>query len=140
MTHTLILAKQKETLRTDLPEIKPGMKVRVWYKVPEKDKWRTTFFDGIILAQKHGTKNTNATFTVRKLGADNVGVEMTWLYHSPVIEKIAISQKPKVRRAKLYYLRSRSRKQVRAKLKAKSPFKELAAEKQKQENAPEQTG
>jgi len=59
---------------------------------------------------------------------------MTWLFHSPVIEKIQVLQTPKVRRAKLYYLRSRSRKQVRAKLKTKKAFAELLG---KEEKAPE---
>ncbi|OIO50451.1 MAG: 50S ribosomal protein L19 [Candidatus Brennerbacteria bacterium CG11_big_fil_rev_8_21_14_0_20_43_10] len=132
--HTKILAIHKQSLRTDLPDIKAGMKIKVWYKVPEKDKWRTTFFDGIVIATKHGIKNTNASFTMRKIGIDNIGVEMTWLFHSPVIEKIQVLQTPKVRRAKLYYLRSRSRKQVRAKLKTKKAFAELLG---KEEKAPE---
>lgn len=135
MTHVKLIAQQKESLRTDLPAIKAGMKLKVWYKVPEKDKWRTTFFEGIVIAQKHGTKNTNATFTVRKLGADNVGVEMTWPYHSPVIEKIQILQTANVRRAKLYFLRTRSRKQVRSKLKSKSAFKELVAKESPQQES-----
>lgn len=123
--HTKILAIHKQTLRTDLPDVKTGMKVKVWYKVPEKDKWRTTFFEGIVLGVKHGAKNLNSSFTARKIGVDNIGVEMTWLLHSPVIEKIQVLQTPKVRRAKLYYLRERSRKQVRTKLKTKKVFSEL---------------
>ncbi len=135
--HTKILAIHKQSLRTDLPDIRSGMKIKVWYKVSEKDKWRTTFFDGIVIATKHGTKNTNASFTVRKIGAGNIGVEMTWLLHSPVIVKIQVLQTPKVRRAKLYYLRSRSRKQVRAKLKTKKAFAELIKKEELKTQEPE---
>jgi len=72
--HTKILAIHKQSLRTDLPDIKAGMKIKVWYKVPEKDKWRTTFFDGIVIATKLKIKNTYASFTMRKFGIDNIGV------------------------------------------------------------------
>ncbi|OGY38685.1 MAG: 50S ribosomal protein L19 [Candidatus Brennerbacteria bacterium RIFOXYC1_FULL_41_11] len=112
-----VLEIHKSLAKTNLPEIKSGMKVKVWYKIKEGEKWRTTYFEGIVIAVKHGLKTLNSTFTVRKIAVDNVGVDMTWPTHSPIIEKINILQTPKVRRAKVYYLRERSRKQVRAKLK-----------------------
>lgn len=123
--NTKLLAVHKKHLRTDLPDIRSGMKVKVWYKIPEKEKTRTSFFEGIVIAVKHGRKNLNSTFTVRKIAADNVGVEMTWPLHSPVIEKIEVLNVAKTRRNKLYYLRQRSHKQVKSKLHKKKEFKEL---------------
>ncbi len=122
-----LLEIHKSLVKTNLPEIKSGMKVKVWYKIKEGEKWRTTFFEGIVIAVKHGLKTLNSVFTVRKIGVDNVGCEMTWPMHSPVIEKIDILQTAKTRRAKIYYIRERSRKQVRAKLKNRQPVKEAAA-------------
>ena len=122
-----ILEIHKSLAKTELPEIKSGMKVKVWYKIKENEKWRTTFFEGIVISVKHGQKTLNSTFTVRKIAVDNIGVEMTWPLHSPIIDKIQVLQKPKVRRAKVYYLRERSRKQVRAKLKTTQKKKEVEA-------------
>lgn len=126
MTHTTLIAIQKTKLTKNLPDIKAGMKVKVWYKIPEKDKARTTFFEGIVIAVKHGRASTNGMFTVRKIAVDNVGVEMTWPLHAPIIEKIEVLQTAKTRRNKLYYLRARSRKQVRSKLHKKGILAELA--------------
>jgi len=98
-----------------MPEVKPGMRVRVWQRLKEGDKWRSVPFEGTVLARKHG-KGINATITVRKLAADNVGVEMVFPIHSPLVERIELVQKGKARRAKLYYLRERSRREMRAKL------------------------
>lgn len=122
-----ILEIHKSLAKTNLPEIKSGMKVKVWYKIKEGEKWRTTFFEGIVVAIKHGLKTLNSAFTVRKIAVDNVGCEMTWPMHSPIVEKIDILQISKTRRAKIYYIRERSRKQVRAKLKNRQPVKEAAA-------------
>jgi large subunit ribosomal protein L19 len=136
MTHIKTIALQKKQTRTDLPQLKSGMKVKVWYKIKEKDKTRTTFFEGIIIAIKHGQKTTNSMFTVRKIAVDNVGVNMTWPLHSPVIEKIDIIQTAKTRRNKLYYLRQKSKKQVRTKLRKHAAFKELVVE---EKTEPEKT-
>lgn len=99
----------------ELPDIRPGMKVRVWSKVKEGDKWRAVPFGGTVLGRKHG-KGVTATFTVRKIGAGEVGIERIWPINSPMLEKVEVLATPKVRRAKLYYLRERSRKEARAKL------------------------
>jgi len=107
---------ESKFLKRDTPEIKPGMQVRVWQRVKESGKWRSVAFEGTVIAQKHG-KGIRSSFTLRRIGIDNVGVEMTWPLHSPTIEKIEILQSPKVRRAKLYYIRERSRSETRAKLK-----------------------
>ena len=99
--------------KKDVPEVKPGNTVRVHQKVKEGEKERIQIFEGLVLACKHG-KGTNATITVRKV-ASGVGVERIFPIHSPVIDKIEVTKKSKVRRAKLYYLRDARGK--RAKLK-----------------------
>lgn len=113
-------------LRTDLPKIQPGMQVRVFERIKEGNKERLQPFEGIVLARKHG-KGINATITVRAI-IDGVGVEKIWPIHSPKIAKIEILRIPKVRRAKLYFLRKLSPKKIRKKL---SVFKEIIKEEKK---------
>lgn len=108
----------KMGLRSDLPNLRAGMKVRVWQKIKEADKERLQAFEGIIIALKHG-KGKTATFTVRKISS-GIGVERVFPMHSPMIAKIELLSQAKVRRAKLYYLRGRIGK------KAKIKQKELA--------------
>jgi len=105
----------KEQLRKDLPEIKPGDLVRVYQKIKEGDKERTQQFEGIVLARKHG-KGISSTITVRGVRA-GVGVERIFPLHSPNIEKIDILKRGRVRRAKLYYLREKTEKEIRKKIK-----------------------
>jgi large subunit ribosomal protein L19 len=93
---------EKEHMRLDLPEIHPGDNVKVYTKVLEGDKERIQVFEGVVIAIRGG--NTRRTFTVRKV-SHGVGVEKTFPLHSPLIEKIEITGRSKVRRAKLYYLR-----------------------------------
>lgn len=96
-------------------QLKPGMTVRVWEKIQEGDKERTSRFEGIIIARKHG-KEAGATFTVRGTVA-SVGVEKVYPLHSPMIDKVEILGSPKrVRRSKLYFIRNLSRKAIRKKL------------------------
>jgi large subunit ribosomal protein L19 len=111
----------------DKPDIRPGMKVRVWSKIKEGDKWRTVPFEGTVIARKHGS-GISATFTVRRIAADEVGVERVWPLNSPLIEKIEVLASPKVRRAKLYYLRERSRREARMKLKKSAVSPKVASE------------
>ncbi|MFA5742804.1 MAG: 50S ribosomal protein L19 [Candidatus Paceibacterota bacterium] len=99
--------------KKDVPEIKPGNTVRVHQKVKEGEKERIQIFEGLVLACKHGS-GTNATITVRKV-ASGVGVERIFPIHATTIDKIEVTKKGKVRRAKLYYLRDARGK--RAKLK-----------------------
>ncbi|MBI4359236.1 MAG: 50S ribosomal protein L19 [Candidatus Nealsonbacteria bacterium] len=105
----------KPYLRSDLPEIKPGQQIRVSQKIKEGDKEKTYVFEGIVLARKHG-REAGATITVRRV-ASGVGTETILPLHSPLIEKIEILRRSKVRRAKLYYLRTARGK--RSKLKEK---------------------
>lgn len=98
-----------------MPEIKAGMRVRVWHRVKEGERWRSIPFEGTVISRKHG-KGISATFTVRRITSNDIGVEITFPLHSPLLEKIEVLQTPKAKRAKLYYLRERSRREARAKL------------------------
>ena len=88
-----------------MPEFRVGDTIRVSYKIIEGDKVRTQPFQGIVIAEKGA--GISRTFTVRKIGADGVGVERIFPFFSPNIEKIKVMKMGKVRRAKLYYLRGR---------------------------------
>lgn len=92
-------------LKKDLPEIRAGNVVRIYHKFKEGEKEKTSIFEGLVIARKHG-KEIGATITVRK-EIDGVGVEKIIPLHSPNIEKIEIIKREKVRRAKLYYLRKK---------------------------------
>ena len=116
-------------LKTDLPDIRSGDTVKVYQKIKEGDKERTQIFEGLVIARKHG-QEMGSTITARKI-ISGVGVERIFPLHSPVIEKIEISKKGKVRRAKLYYLRKA--KGRRAKLRRKE-FAKAIAEKKPENN------
>jgi large subunit ribosomal protein L19 len=105
-------------LKKDLPEMKPGDTVRIYEKIPGEQKKKSQVFEGILISQKHG-KGINATFTLRAI-LEGVRVEKTYPLYSPLIEKIEVVKKGKVRRAKLYYLREESEKKIRKKLKAEA--------------------
>ncbi len=95
-------------------EIKPGDTVRVHQKIQEKGKTRIQLFEGLVLAVKHG-KEPGGTFTVRKV-ASGVGVEKVFPIYSPIIDKIEIVKRSKVRRAKLYYIREKVAREIRRKM------------------------
>lgn len=109
-------------LKNNLQNVRPGDTVRVSEKIKGESKKKSQVFEGIVISQKHG-KGINATFTVRAI-LDGVGVEKIYPLHSPLIEKIEIVKKGKVRRAKLYYLRRKSEKEVRQKIRAQVVQKE----------------
>ncbi len=92
-------------------DLSSGNTVRVWQKIQEKGKTRLQAFEGLVIARKHGTE-AGATFTVRKV-ASGVGVEKTFPLYSPLVDKIEIVRRAKVRRAKLYYIRAKVAKEVR---------------------------
>ncbi len=94
---------QKEYLRDDLPNFRPGDTVRVNVRVREGDKERIQAFEGVCIARKHG--GVQETFTVRKISG-GVGVERIFPLHSPMIASIQVVREGRVRRAKLYYLRN----------------------------------
>ena len=94
--------------------IRPGDTVRVHQKVVEKGKTRLQVFEGLVLAVKHGTE-AGATFTVRAT-MSGIGVEKIFPLYSPVIDKIEITRRSKVRRAKLYFIREKVAREVRRQL------------------------
>lgn len=106
----VIEAIEREQLRTDIPEFKPGDTVKVHAKVVEGEKERIQIFEGVVIARSGGS--SRETFTVRKISY-GVGVERIFPVHSPRIEKIEVATRGVVRRAKLYYLRGLSGKAAR---------------------------
>lgn len=91
--------------------IRAGDTVRVSQKIQEKDKTRIQVFEGLVLARKHGNE-PGATFTVRRV-SDGVGVEKIFPLYSPMIDKIEIVRRSKVRRSKLYYIREKVAREIR---------------------------
>ena len=96
---------QTELKTAVIPDFRPGDTVRVHYKIIEGGKVRIQPYEGIVIARKGS--GASKTFTVRKIGADSVGVERIFPVGSPNIEKIEVVKTGKVRKAKLYYLRER---------------------------------
>ena len=90
-------------LKKDLPEFRSGDTVKVHARIVEGTKERVQIFEGLVISRHSGNK-ASATFTVRKISY-NVGVERTFLLHSPRIEKIELISRGQVRRSRLYYLR-----------------------------------
>lgn len=95
---------ENKYLKTEIPDFKPGDKIKVNIKISEENKDRIQSFEGIVI-KTHGF-GINKTFTVRKISF-NVGVERTFLIHSPVIQSIAKINTGIVRRSKLYYLKKK---------------------------------
>jgi large subunit ribosomal protein L19 len=105
-----IEAIEREQIRTDLPDFKPGDTLRVHVKVVEGEKERIQVFAGVVIRKTRG--GNRASFTVRKVSY-GIGVERTFPLHSPRIERIEVVARGQVRRAKLYYLRGLSGKAAR---------------------------
>jgi large subunit ribosomal protein L19 len=93
---------ESEYLKKDVPEFRPGDTVKVHVRVVEGNKERIQLFQGVVISRRGG--GTRESFTVRKVSG-GVGVERIFPLHSPVIDRIEIVRRGKVRRAKLYYLR-----------------------------------
>jgi large subunit ribosomal protein L19 len=91
-------------------DLRAGDTVKVWQKIMEKGKTRLQAFEGLVLARKHG-REAGATFTVRRV-ASGVGVEKIFPLFSPIIDKIEVLKRSKVRRAKLYHIRDKAAKEV----------------------------
>jgi large subunit ribosomal protein L19 len=103
---------EKEHLRMDIPDFKPGDTVKVNFKIQEGDKERIQIFEGVVIRRRRG--NTRGTFTVRKISY-GIGVERIFPLHSPYIDKIEVVSRGRVRRGRLYYLRGRKGKAARIK-------------------------
>ena len=100
----IIKSIEHEQLKNKIPELKVGNTVKVHVRIKEGNKERIQVFEGIIIKVQGG--GVNQTFTVRKTSY-GVGVEKTFLVHSPLVEKVELVRVGKARRAKLYYLRDR---------------------------------
>jgi len=108
----IIKMLEDEQLRNDLPEFNVGDTVQVHYKVVEGTRERIQVYEGTVIKIQGG--GARETFTVRRLSY-GVGVERTFPMHSPRIEKLVVTRRGKVRRAKLYYLRDRQGKAAKVK-------------------------
>ena len=112
MNLNLVNEITKEQMKDDLPNLAPGQTVRVDVKIKEGDKSRIQAYEGTVV--KVQGSGIGKTFTVRKISS-GVGVERTFPIHSPVIDKITIVRRGKVRRVRLFYLRNRSGKSAKLK-------------------------
>ena len=108
----IIKALTADQIRTDLPQLNVGDNVKIYVKVKEGQRERLQMFEGTIIAKKHG--GIQETFTVRRVSY-GVGVERTFPVNSPNIDRIEVSRRGKVRRAKLQYLRDRVGKAAKVK-------------------------
>ena len=108
----IIKSIEHEHLKEKIPVLKVGNTVRVHQRIKEGNRERIQVFEGIIIKKQGG--GLNATFTVRRI-ASGVGVEKTFLIHSPLVEKVELVRVGKARRAKLYYLRERTGKASKTK-------------------------
>lgn len=108
----IIKAIEAEQIRTDLPKFNVGDTVKVHVKVKEGNRERIQIFEGIVLKRQNG--GIRETFTVRRISY-GVGVERTFPVNAPIINKIDVVRRGKVRRAKLFYLRDRVGKAAKVK-------------------------
>jgi large subunit ribosomal protein L19 len=103
---------QREQMRTDIPDFRPGDTVRVHARIVEGEKERIQVFQGVVIRKRRGA--TGSTFTVRKVSY-GIGVERIFPLHSPSIDKIELVSRGRVRRGRLYYLRKLRGKAARIK-------------------------
>ncbi len=94
----------KDSMKAELPAFAVGDTVKVYVRIKEGEKHRLQIFEGTVIAKKNG--GISETFTVRRL-AHGCGIERVFPMHAPVVDKVEVIRKGKVRRAKLYYLRDR---------------------------------
>jgi large subunit ribosomal protein L19 len=106
----------REQMRYDMPDFRPGDTIKVHIRIIEGNKERVQIFEGMVIRRRRG--NMGATFTVRKI-SHGVGVEKTFALHSPRLEKVEILARGKVRRSRLYYLRELRGKAARIKEKSR---------------------
>ena len=93
---------EKEMMRLDIPDFAAGDTVSVYVKIKEGEKERIQAFKGVVISKRNGT--SNAMFTVRKVSY-GIGVERIFPLHSPIIDRVEVVTRGRVRRAKIYYLR-----------------------------------
>ena len=102
----------ESSMKKEVPAFNVGDTIKVHVKIQEGDKSRIQIFEGTVIAKKHG--GVNETFTVRRV-AHGCGIERVFPLHSPVVEKVEVIRRGKVRRAQLYYLRDRVGKAAKVK-------------------------
>jgi large subunit ribosomal protein L19 len=102
---------QQLEANTEIPDIHPGDNVKVHQRIIEGDRERVQIFQGTVIGVKNG--GAGANFTVRRIASHGIGVERTFLIHSPRLEKVEVTRRAHVNRAKLYYLRNRRGKAAR---------------------------
>ena len=131
----IIKSIEHEQLKNKIPELKVGNTVRVHVRIKEGNKERIQVFEGIIIKVQGG--GVNQTFTVRKTSY-GVGVEKTFLIHSPLVEKVELVRVGKARRARLFYLRDRVGKAAKTKenIGARIETKEIVIKGAETEEAP----
>lgn len=117
MTNLIEVFEQSQMAK-NLPEIKVGDTVKVYHKIQEGDKFRVQTFQGIVIAKKG--ERSRLRIVVRKISVGGIGVEKTFFLYHPLVVKIEILKRAKVRRAKLYYLRDAKGKKA-LKLKERMP-------------------
>ena len=108
----IIKSIEEAQLKSDITPFSVGDTVKVYAKVKEGNRERTQVFEGTVIKRQNGSNRE--TFTVRK-SSNGIGVEKTWPLHSPIGEKIEVTRRGKVRRAKLFYLRDRVGKKAKVK-------------------------
>lgn len=97
----------------DIPDLRPGDAVAVHARIVEGDRERVQVFKGTVIRVRKG--GAGASFTVRRIASHGIGVERTFLLHSPRLEKVEVTRRSKVRRARLHYLRQRRGRAARLK-------------------------
>ena len=112
------VSQEQKKAAEKIPQFNIGDSVRVHFRIVEGEKERVQVFEGVVIGRKGGER-PNAKFTVRRV-AFGEGVERVFPLHSPRVEKVEVVREGRVRRAKLYYLRERSGKAARVKVKARS--------------------
>jgi len=108
----IIKSIEAAQMKAEVPSFRVGDTVRVYAKVKEGTRERTQVFEGTVIKRQNGSNRE--TFTVRKT-SNGIGVEKTWPLHSPIVEKVDVVRKGKVRRARLFYLRDRVGKRAKVK-------------------------
>ena len=111
MANAVDLIRSVENLKDEVPDVGPGDTVKVHVRIVEGNRERVQIVQGVVIRVRGS--GINRTFTVRRVASHGVGVERTFLLHSPRVEMIEVLRKAHVRRAKLYFLRERSGKSAR---------------------------
>ena len=113
MNQTELLKSVEAPVNENIPQLSPGDAVNVHLKISEGDRERIQIFKGTVLLVRGG--GNDASFTVRRVASNGIGVERTFLMRSPRIQKVEIERHTKVRRARLYFLRELTGKRARLK-------------------------